>query len=80
MAVQKLLDLTGKKLITDCPTRWNSSYFMMRRLSEMKISVNQVMETLKIDSLRVAEWEELVEWVNLLEPFAEQTNVLQSDA
>lgn len=80
VAVQKLLDITGKTLTTDNATRWNSSYLMMKRLSELRHGVNQVIETMNIDSLRVAEWDELVNFVSLLEPFAELTNVLQSDS
>ena len=80
VAVQMLLNLSGKNVIMDNATRWNSSFQMMKRLSELRTSVNQVTQAMKIDSLRVAEWDELVSLVEILEPFAEQTNVLQSDA
>jgi len=80
VAVQMLLNLSGKNVIMDNATRWNSSFQMMKRLSELRTSVNQVTQAMKIDSLRVAEWDELASLVNLLEPFTDQTNLLQSDA
>lgn len=80
VAVQKLQDICGKTLPVDNATRWNSSYLMMKRLTELRHSINQVVQMLKVDTLRVAEWEEVENVVNLLEPFADQTNLLQSDA
>jgi len=80
VAVQKLQDIRSKTLPVDNTTTWNSSYLMMKRLTELRPSINQVVQMLKVDTLRVAEWEEVENVVNLLEPFAEQTNLLQSDA
>jgi hypothetical protein len=41
--------------------------------------VNDVLAEMKIDSLLVAEWSRLAELVMLLEPFATQTDNLQSN-
>ena len=59
MAVQMLLNLCGKNIIMDNATRWNSSFQMMKTLSKLPTSVNQVTQAMKIDSMRVAEWDEL---------------------
>ena len=41
----------GKTAISDCSTRWTSPYFMVRRLLEIKTSINEVLDDLNIDSL-----------------------------
>jgi hypothetical protein len=69
----------GKTLITDNTTRWNSSYYMAKRVLELRGPVNDVLAEMKIDSLLVAEWSRLAELVMLLEPFATQTDNLQSN-
>jgi hypothetical protein len=69
----------GKTLITDNTTRWNSSYYMAKRVLQLIGPVNDVLAEMKIDSLLVAEWSHLKELVMLLEPFATKTDNLQSD-
>jgi len=41
---------------------------------------NEILADMKVDSLTVAEWSELEELKNLLEPFAAHTDLLQTDA
>jgi len=79
-AVQKLLTKCGKILITDNSTRWNSTYYMINRLMDVKLCANEVLADMKIDSLTVAEWSKLEEMKNLLQPFATHTDILQTDA
>lgn len=79
-SVEQLHASTGKFLITDNSTRWNSTFMMVKRLLEMKEQVNRVLSGLKVDTLLVAEWKRLEELSNLLEPFATQTDILQTDA
>jgi hypothetical protein len=71
----------GKTLVTDNTTRWNSSYYMAKRVLELRGPVNDVglLAEMKIDSLLVAEWSRPVELVMLLEPFATQSDDLQSN-
>ncbi len=69
----------GRTVIADCPTRWNSTYQMVRRLLEIRHSIDSVLAKAKHDTLRNKEWERLQELISLLQPFAEQTDVLQSD-
>jgi len=79
VATEKLIQKCGKTLVTDCSTRWNSVYFMMNRMLEIKGSLNEVLEGLKYDSLTFTEWNRLSELTRLLKPFMDQTNNLQTD-
>ena len=42
--------------------------------------MNEVLSDMKVDSFLVAEWTRLEELCDILEPFATQTNILQSDS
>ena len=44
----------------DNATRWNSSLHIMKQLGDLRSSANQVIQTMKTDSLSVAEREDLV--------------------
>ena len=79
-SIKKLHASTGKYLITDNCTRWNSTFMVVKRLLEMKVQVNEVLCALGVDTLLVADWVRLEELASLLEPFATQTDVLQTDA
>ena len=51
VATQKLLAKAGKSLVTDCSTRWSSSFYMVSRLLELKSCIKEVFEELRWDSL-----------------------------
>nr|XP_047137979.1 zinc finger BED domain-containing protein RICESLEEPER 2-like [Hydra vulgaris] len=51
VALEKIINKYGKTVISDCSTRWNSTYFMVRRFLEIKTSINEVLGDLNIDSL-----------------------------
>ena len=53
---------------------------MTCRLLELKMHVNEILMEMMIDSLTVAEWGRLEEVKNLLESFAVNTDLLQTDA
>jgi hypothetical protein len=78
--MEKIVSMCGKCVISDNGTRWNSTYFMAQRLIEVKIPLNEILAEMKIDSLLTSEWGQLDELLALLEPFAVQTDVLQTDA
>ena len=40
--VEKLIEKCGKTVLNDCPTRWNSTYTMIKRLLEIKQPVTEV--------------------------------------
>ena len=79
VATEKLISKCGKTVVTDCSTRWNSVYFMVSRLMEIKIAVNEVMDEMKWDSLLFNEWSRLAELMSILKPFTEYTNLMQWD-
>lgn len=79
IATELLMGKCGKTVVTDCATRWNSSYLMLSRLVEIKGSLIEVMEEMRWDGLLNSEWARLVELVKLLGPFKEQTDNMQTD-
>lgn len=81
VAIQYLIRQTGKTVISDNTTRWNSTFYMCKRLIALKPAVAEVLtKHVEMDNLLVSEWNKLEELTTLLEPFAVITNLLQSDA
>jgi hypothetical protein len=78
--VQKLLLVSGKTLLTDCITRWNSTLMLLQRLVELKHFINDLMSETGADSLLTSEWVKLDEVITILLPFKVYTDVLQSNA
>ena len=76
-----MIQATGKTIISDNSTRWKSSFFMSKRLGELRPALPDILaKHLQVDNLLVSEWEKLDELVSLLEPLAGITISLQSDA
>lgn len=60
---QKQMNIPVKKLIQDCPTRWNSSFYMLKRILEVRWPISAVLDkesiTKKADralDLRSEQW------------------------
>ena len=79
VATPALITLTGKKLVSHCPTRWSSTFLVISRLLEVKEVLIKVLEDALIDGLFAREWKMLEEIKDLLEPFAESTSLLSGD-
>ena len=79
VATTSLIQKCGKTVVVDCSTRWNSVYIMLARLLEIKPALLEVMEQMKLDGLLSSEWARLAELCKLLEPFREQTDIMQTD-
>uniref|UniRef100_A0A8C6P0M1 Uncharacterized protein n=1 Tax=Nothobranchius furzeri TaxID=105023 RepID=A0A8C6P0M1_NOTFU len=79
VATQKILDECGLTVVNDCPTRWSSTYEMVARLLKVKESVCEVANEMGWDCLLSSEWQKLKSMQELLQPFAEHTQTLQSD-
>lgn len=79
VATERLLQLCQLILVKDCPTRWSSTFLMISRLLQITDSVVQVADGMSWDYLLPSEWQRLTALRDLLLPFAEHTQMLQSD-
>ena len=52
-ATEKLVNLSGRKLIGDCPTRWSSTYLLLKRLIDLRPHVETVLSELEWDGLQI---------------------------
>ncbi|KAJ4939522.1 hypothetical protein JOQ06_028970, partial [Pogonophryne albipinna] len=59
----------------DCPTRWNSTFYMLKRFYEMKEAVITTLALVNPGLLTLSpeEWEEIKEACDVLKPFEEVT-------
>lgn len=68
-----------KKLIQECPTRWNSTFFMFERFSELQDSIKSSVALINMDKdkesmihvLTNEEWQICSELARILKPFEE---------
>ena len=67
------MNVVGKKLVRDCVTRWNSSYFMLDRLVKLRWPVTAVLSdetvTKRSDQFLDLKTEQWTELLKVLEPF-----------
>ena len=76
-----LMSLTKHKLLSDCPTRWNSTYYMLTRLLEQKPAIT-VMCASSVGprvSLSASEWCMMSELFQILQPLEEATQELSTE-
>ena len=83
---QLLMNVTQKKLIQNCTTRWNSTYYMLDRLLEMRWPISAVLsdETVTKRSDRYLDltnehWSLAEELIKVLKPFEVATNLFCYD-
>lgn len=79
--IQEEHGFSVKKVIQDVPTRWNSTFYMLERLQELKRSIIiycAEQENLGFNSLTSNQWELLNSAVRLLRPFEEVTKTVSS--
>ncbi len=79
VATESLQQSAQKLLVSDCPTRWNSTMLMIQRLIELRAPLSVVLDKLGWDGILASEWSRLEDLKSLLLPFAEHTDRLQSD-
>jgi len=70
-ATESLIAICGKKLVKDCPTRWNSKFLMLEHLIDVKDQLKVV-----LDDIAASEWRTLSNITCLLQPFAKFTSLL----
>ena len=79
VTTEKLLQKCKKMLVADVPTKWNSTYMMIKRLLLVRNELMSVFNDLKWDGLQPSELIQLEDIVTLLSPFAAHTDLFQSD-
>ena len=65
VGTQLFISLCGKKLVSSVPTRWGSTYLMLKRLLEVRPLLPQVLDTMRKDDLPRSKWELLREMVGI---------------
>ena len=78
-ATEKLIEKAKKKLVSNCPTRWDSTYLMISRLLDVKQHLTTVLDELTWDNLTATQWKHLETIRELLKPFAHQTNITSAE-
>lgn len=80
--IQEEYNLPQKKVVQDVSTRWNSTYYMLERLQDLKRSITiycaDAGENLNFTSLTNNQWELLNSTLKLLRPFEEVTRTVSS--
>ena len=76
---EKLIELSGKKLVSNCPTRWSSSYLLIERLLCLKPFLADVLAELDWDNLQNSDCKTLENIRDLLEPFAKYTQLASGE-
>jgi hypothetical protein len=80
VATEKLMLKTGLTLITDCTMRWNSCYLMLERILTVRTALKDVLDEIKVDCpLLHNDWSMIENIVKILQPFKQQTDLLQSN-
>ena len=75
-ATEKLISFCEKKLIRDCPTRWSSTFLLIKHLLEVKNSLISMLQQLEWDSLATSEWKVLEGVKTSLQPSAQFTSLI----
>ena len=70
-ATEMLIAQCGKKLVSNCPTRWSSTYLLLERLLQVKGPLTTVLNELEWDNLATSEWKAIETICQLLKPFAQ---------
>ncbi|KAL0902470.1 hypothetical protein ABMA27_000328 [Loxostege sticticalis] len=65
-----------KRLLQEVPTRWNSTFYMLKRCLELKESLNSAMANLGLEMITAYEWQICKEATLVLEPCEEVTREL----
>lgn len=75
--IQEDLNLPKKKLVQDVPTRYNSTFYLLQRLLEMKNAIVLYVTEHDLQTSTANEWKLVENVIRLLQPFEEYTKFLQ---
>ena len=79
--LQEQVSLTKHKVLSDCPTRWNSTYYMLTRLLEQKPAIT-VMCASSVGPrvcFSASEWRMINKLIQILQPLGEATQELSTE-
>lgn len=77
--IQKSLNIIQHKLKNECPTRWNSLYYLMDRLVEQREAIVVVLASNdKVNSLQNHEWKTAENYVKVLKIFEDATSMMSA--
>ena len=71
--IERLISLSGHKLVNDVPIRWNSTFIMISCLLEVRTELSKVLQELSWNNLQNSERKQLENLHSLLKPFAKCT-------
>ena len=78
-ATEMLISRCGKKLLSNCPTRWSSTFFLLERLLNVKEPLTAILNELEWDNLATSEWKAIDSICRLLQPFAQYTTLVSGE-
>ena len=73
--MEALIAATGKKLVSNCHTRWTCAYLVIKRLLEVEEALKTILLQHRMFMLQAVEWDALKDVRDLLSEFAVYTNV-----
>lgn len=80
LEIQEKHDLPKRKLLQDVRTRWNSTFYMLQRLTDQRTAVTYYAgEVSTIRNLTEYEWNITSSLLELLRPFEEITKIVSSE-
>lgn len=80
-STQRQMGMPELKLKQECVTRWNSTFYMIKRILESKDAVISTLAVINapVDPLNQEEWDVLQEACTVLEPFEQVTVEISAD-
>uniref|UniRef100_A0A1A8EZV8 HAT C-terminal dimerisation domain-containing protein n=2 Tax=Nothobranchius korthausae TaxID=1143690 RepID=A0A1A8EZV8_9TELE len=81
-STQRQMGMPELKLKQDCVTRWNSTFYMLKRILESKDAVISTLAVINapVNHLSQEEWDVLQEACTILEPFEQVTVEISADS
>ena len=78
-ATEELVKKAGVKLVGRCPTRWSSTFLVIKRLLRVQEPLRQILAEREQDAIQPSDWKLLKEMHELLFPFAQMTTLTSGE-
>ncbi|XP_069600377.1 zinc finger BED domain-containing protein 4-like [Ranitomeya imitator] len=81
-SIQQQMCMPQLRPIQECPTRWNSTFYMLKRIIETKDAIISTLALINasVDTLSQDEWEVVREICAILEPFKQVTVEISAES